>query len=70
MKHRTFIIDGTEITIGGRKSGIIIRYRGKIHGVMILVRGIELSWFKYSMQYPLSWSHIIRLPFKRRAITF
>lgn len=65
-----YVNDGTEFSIGAKKSGIVIRYRGNIHGVMVLIRNHEISWFSYKRIQSLSWNNAIRLPFRKRAITF
>jgi hypothetical protein len=55
-------IDKTEVTLGGKRSGVVIRYRGNIRGVMILVRDHELSWFNYRGITALNWNNILRVP--------
>jgi len=55
-------IDKTELSIGGKHSGIILRYGGKIRGGMILVRGRELSLFNFSSVSGVSWNYILRVP--------
>lgn len=62
-----YVNDGTEFSIGGRSSGIVIRYRRKIRGVIVLIRNREFSWVSYKrLRYmdSVTWKSMVRLPWR------